>query len=76
MEDAGHRPGVGRFALFGEVLLTGAAVAACAIVVLTLPAALVAGIAHLRRFDFDLDLLASRGDIGEFGFHVCGLLGL
>ena len=32
----------------------------------------VIGVAHLRRFDFDLDLLASRGDVGEFGFHVSG----
>lgn len=47
------RPTVGRFALFGEALLTGAVVTALALPVLTLPAALVAGIRHLRRFTND-----------------------
>lgn len=47
------RPAVGRFALFGEVQLTGAVVTALALAVLTLPAALVAGIRHLRRFTND-----------------------
>ena len=40
----------GRFALFGEVLLTGVMVFVLSLPVLTLPAALVAGIRHLRRF--------------------------
>jgi hypothetical protein len=48
---AEHRTNrTGRFALFGEVLLTGVVVAVLAVPVLTLPAALVAGIRHLRRF--------------------------
>ncbi|GAA1403671.1 hypothetical protein GCM10009662_30570 [Catellatospora coxensis] len=38
------------FALFGEVLLTGVAVALLALPVLTLPAALAGGIGHLRRY--------------------------
>ncbi|MEV4411010.1 hypothetical protein [Catellatospora sp. NPDC049609] len=40
----------GGFALFGEVLLTGVAVALLALPLLTLPAALAAGIGHLRRY--------------------------
>lgn len=40
----------GTFALLGEVLLTGVVVALLALPVLTLPAALVAGIGHLRRY--------------------------
>lgn len=44
-------PGVtGSFALFGEVLLTGLLVTAGGILLITLPAALVAGIRHLRRY--------------------------
>jgi hypothetical protein len=43
----------GRFALFGEALLTGVIVFVLALPVLTLPAALVAGIRHLRRFTND-----------------------
>ena len=43
----------GRFALFGEVLLTGVLVFVLSLPVLTLPAALVAGIRHLRRFTND-----------------------
>jgi hypothetical protein len=40
----------GAFALFGEVLLTGLLVAIAGIAVITLPAALAAGIRHLRRY--------------------------
>lgn len=40
----------GAFALFGEVLLTGMLVAAGGFAVVTLPAALAAGIRHLRRY--------------------------
>ncbi|MEU7616535.1 hypothetical protein AB0M91_08670 [Micromonospora rifamycinica] len=40
----------GGFALLGEVLLTGVAVALLALPVLTLPAALAAGVGHLRRY--------------------------
>ena len=40
----------GAFALFGEVLMTGMLVAAAGVAVVTLPAALAAGIRHLRRY--------------------------
>jgi hypothetical protein len=40
----------GGFALLGEVLLTGVIIALLALPVVTLPAALAAGIRHLRRF--------------------------
>lgn len=40
----------GAFALFGEVLLTGMLVTAGGLAVVTLPAALAAGIRHLRRY--------------------------
>src|SRR4051812_45311623 len=40
----------GAFALFGEVLLTGLLVTIAGIAVITLPAALAAGIRHLRRY--------------------------
>jgi hypothetical protein len=40
----------GAFALFGEVLLVGLLVAAAGIAIVTLPAALAAGIRHLRRY--------------------------
>ena len=40
----------GGFALFGEVVLTGMLVAAGGLAVVTLPAALAAGIRHLRRY--------------------------
>lgn len=40
----------GAFALFGEVLLTGLLVTAGGLLVITLPAALAAGIRHLRRY--------------------------
>lgn len=44
-------PGVkGSFALFGEVLLTGLLVTIAGIAVITLPAALAAGIRHVRRY--------------------------
>jgi hypothetical protein len=44
-------PGVkGGFALFGEVLLTGLLVTVAGIAIITLPAALAAGIRHLRRY--------------------------
>ncbi|MGK3954475.1 DUF624 domain-containing protein [Microbacterium sp. I2] len=40
----------GAFALFGEVLLTGLLITAAGLAVITLPAALAAGIRHLRRY--------------------------
>ena len=40
----------GAFALFGEVLLTGVLVTIAGVAVVTLPAALAAGIRHLRRY--------------------------
>ena len=40
----------GAFALFGEVLLTGLLVTVAGLAVVTLPAALAAGIRHLRRY--------------------------
>jgi hypothetical protein len=40
----------GAFALFGEVLLTGLLVTVAGLLVVTLPAALAAGIRHLRRY--------------------------
>jgi hypothetical protein len=44
-------PGVtGSFALFGEVLLTGLLITAGGILLITLPAALAAGVRHLRRY--------------------------
>lgn len=46
-----RNPGAtGAFALFGEVLLVGVLVGALGLVVVTLPAALAAGIRHLRRY--------------------------
>ncbi len=49
--DPARYPGArGAFALFGEVLLTGLLVTAGGILVVTLPAALAAGIRHLRRY--------------------------
>jgi hypothetical protein len=48
---AARFPGAtGAFALFGEVLLTGLLVTAAGLAVITLPAALAAGIRHLRRY--------------------------
>ena len=41
---------VGSFALLGEVLLTGVFVTVLALPVVTLPAALAAGVRHLRRY--------------------------
>ncbi|GGM08386.1 hypothetical protein GCM10010102_00450 [Promicromonospora citrea] len=50
-EQPGERvPGEGRFALLGETLLTGLLVLAGSLFVVTLPAALAAGVAHLRRY--------------------------
>lgn len=44
-------PGAGaKFALFGEVLLIGLLITMVGLLVLTLPAALAAGVRHLRRF--------------------------
>lgn len=44
-------PGAGaKFGLFGEVLLVGLLVTIAGIAIVTLPAALAAGIRHLRRF--------------------------
>ena len=40
----------GVFALFGEVLLVGLLIAVVSLPVVTLPAALAAGVSHLRRF--------------------------
>ncbi|PUB24117.1 hypothetical protein C8K30_110262 [Promicromonospora sp. AC04] len=45
----GRAAGEGRFALLGETLLTGLLVLAGSLPVVTLPAALAAGAAHLRR---------------------------
>lgn len=48
--DRGRRvPGEGRFALLGETLLTGLLVLVGSLPLVTLPAALAAGVAHLRR---------------------------
>ena len=40
----------GKFALFGELLMTGLLVTVVSLAVITLPAALAAGIRHLRRY--------------------------
>ena len=48
---ASRFPGAtGAFALFGEVLLVGVLVTVAGLAVVTLPAALAAGIRHLRRY--------------------------
>ncbi|MET0295915.1 MAG: hypothetical protein ABW024_00830 [Microbacterium sp.] len=48
---AARFPGAGaKFALFGEVLMVGLLVALVGVLVVTLPAALAAGIRHLRRY--------------------------
>ncbi len=48
---AARFPGAtGAFALFGEVLLVGVLVTVAGLAVVTLPAALAAGIRHLRRY--------------------------
>ncbi|MFC8680245.1 DUF624 domain-containing protein [Microbacterium ureisolvens] len=49
-EPARYPGAKGAFALFGEVLLTGLLVTAAGLLVVTLPAALAAGIRHLRRY--------------------------
>lgn len=49
--EPGPNPGArGRFALFGELLMTGLLVTVVSLGVFTLPAALAAGIRHLRRY--------------------------
>ncbi|WP_435527618.1 hypothetical protein [Microbacterium aurantiacum] len=46
-----RNPGAGaRFALFGEVLIVGLLITVVSLPLVTLPAALAAGIRHLRRF--------------------------
>lgn len=58
----GRHPGVvGGFALLGEVLLTGVLVTVASLPLVTLPAALVAGSAHLRRY-----LRAESTSVGAF----------
>jgi hypothetical protein len=58
----GRYPGmVGGFALLGEVLLTGVLVTVASLPLVTLPASLVAGSAHLRRY-----LRAESTDLGAF----------
>lgn len=52
---------VNRFALFGEVLWVGILVVACSLPLVTLPAALAAGIRHLRRY-----LVAEASGVGLF----------
>lgn len=72
----------GGFALLGEVLLTGVIVTVLALPVLTLPAALAAGIRHLRRFAHDEGsrlsmVLRDTRDaaIGGIGVAVVALIG-
>lgn len=72
----------GGFALLGEVLLTGVIVAVLALPVLTLPAALAAGINHLRRYvnDEGSPFIAVWRDArhalaGGIGVAVVALLG-
>lgn len=50
-----------RFALFGEVMWVGILVAACSLPIVTAPAALAAGIRHLRRY-----LAAEASGVGLF----------
>lgn len=54
-----------RFALFGEVLWVGILVVACSLPIITAPAALAAGIRHLRRF-----LAAEASGVGLFLLDV------
>ncbi|MRX42255.1 hypothetical protein [Agromyces kandeliae] len=59
------------FGLLGEVLLVGVLVALVSIPLVTLPAALAAGVRHLRRY-----LLAEGSRLGEFWADLrSGLLG-
>ena len=77
----GRFPGAtGAFALFGEVLLVGLLVSAGGVLLVTLPAALAAGIRHLRRY-----LNAEASPVREFwrdylkalpGGLVVGVIGL
>jgi hypothetical protein len=73
----------GGFALLGEVLLTGVIVAVLALPGLTLPAALAAGIRHLRRFiqgeGSRLSMVwrdARDAAVGGVGVAVAALLGV
>lgn len=45
-----HPGAVGAFALFGEVMWTGILIALCSLPIITMPAAVAAGIRHLRRY--------------------------
>jgi hypothetical protein len=72
----------GRFALFGEALLTGVVVFVLALPVLTLPAALVAGVGHLRRFTHAEGSGAAAlwrdfrdAALGGIGVAIVGLIG-
>ncbi|GAA2044342.1 hypothetical protein GCM10009819_34130 [Agromyces tropicus] len=59
------------FSLLGEVLLVGVLVTLASIPIVTLPAALAAGVRHLRRY-----LLAEGSRLGEFWADLrAGLLG-
>ncbi|MFV0429903.1 MAG: hypothetical protein ACK5KO_10825 [Arachnia sp.] len=72
---AAHPGGVGKFALFAEVMWAGVLIVVLSLPILTLPAALVAGIGHLRRF-----LAAEPSGIGavlrDFRASVVGGLGV
>ena len=80
-------PGVtGGFALFGEVLMVGLLITAGGILLVTLPAALAAGVRHLRRYlnaegspqrQFWLDYLKALPGglvVGVVGLGLVGLL--
>lgn len=78
-ERARRVPGEGRFALLGETLLTGLLVLVGSLPVVTLPAALAAGVAHLRRhlggYDtsvrtFVRDWLAAARDLWLLGVFL------
>ncbi len=59
-------PGAGaKFALFGEVLLTGLLITLVGLLVITLPAGLAAGIRHLRRF-----VAAEQSSMAQFWSDV------
>lgn len=50
-EQPARFPGAGaRFALFGEVMLTGLLITLVGVMIITLPAGLAAGVRHMRRF--------------------------
>lgn len=78
-ERARRVQGEGRFALLGETLLTGLLVLVGSLPVVTLPAALAAGVAHLRRhlggYDtsvrtFVRDWLAAARDLWLLGVFL------